>query len=65
MGIGRKDEIHKGAVRITLMSGRSRRQVADDLGVGLSTLNNWVATQCACAQQSACSVLMKLPPDYW
>lgn len=29
-------------MRIALTSGLSRRQVADDLGVGLSTLNNWV-----------------------
>ncbi len=29
-------------MRIALTSGLSRRQVADDLGVGLSTLNKWV-----------------------
>jgi transposase len=29
-------------VRIALTSGLSRRQVSDDLGVGLSTLNKWV-----------------------
>jgi transposase len=29
-------------VRIALTSGLTRRQVADDLGVGLSTLNKWV-----------------------
>jgi transposase-like protein len=42
MGTGRTDEFRKDAVRIALTSGRSRRQVADDLGVGLSTLNKWV-----------------------
>ena len=42
MGIGRTDEFRKDAVRIALTSGLSRRQVADDLGVGLSTLNKWV-----------------------
>ncbi|MDA0187270.1 MAG: transposase [Proteobacteria bacterium] len=42
MGTGRTDEFRKDAVRIALTSGLSRRQVADDLGVGLSTLNNWV-----------------------
>ena len=31
------------AVRIALTSGLSRRQVADDLGVGFSTLNKWVS----------------------
>ena len=32
----------KDAVRIALTSGLTRRQVADDLGVGLSTLNKWM-----------------------
>ncbi len=39
MGTGRTDEFRKDAVRIALTSGLTRRQVADDLGVGLSTLN--------------------------
>ena len=42
MGTGKTDEFRKDAVRIALTSGLSRRQVADDLGVGLSTLNKWV-----------------------
>ena len=42
MGTGRPDEFRKDAVRIALTSGLSRRQVADDLGAGLSTLNKWV-----------------------
>jgi transposase len=42
MGTVVTDEFHKDAVRIALTSGLSRRQVADDLGVGLSTLNKWV-----------------------
>lgn len=42
MGTGRTDEYRKDAVRIALTSGLTRRQVADDLGVGLSTLNKWV-----------------------
>lgn len=42
MGTGRTDEFRKDAVRIALTSGLSRRQVADDLGGGLSTLNKWV-----------------------
>ncbi len=29
------------AVRIALTSGLTRREVADDLGVGMSTLNKW------------------------
>lgn len=46
MGTGRTDEFRKDAVRIALTSGLTRRQVADDLGVGLSTLNKWVNAHC-------------------
>jgi transposase len=42
MGAGRTEDFRKDAVRIALTSGLTRRQVADDLGVGLSTLNKWV-----------------------
>jgi transposase len=42
MGTGRTDEFRKDAVRIALTSGLSRQQVADDLGVGKSTLNKLV-----------------------
>ncbi len=42
MGTVRTDEFRKDAVRIALTSGLSRQQVADDLGVGKSTLNKWV-----------------------
>ncbi|MBL4929443.1 IS3 family transposase [Fuscibacter oryzae] len=45
MSTVRTDEFRKDAVRIALTSGLSRRQVADDLGVGLSTLNKWVNAQ--------------------
>ena len=31
-------------MRIPLTSGLSRKQVASDLGVGLSTLNKWMTT---------------------
>ncbi|KZC00836.1 hypothetical protein AU375_02997 [Methylobacterium radiotolerans] len=30
------------AVRLVQTSGRSRREVAADLGAGLSTLRNWI-----------------------
>ena len=43
MGTGITDEFRKDAVRIALTSGLSRRQVADDLGVGMSTLNKWIS----------------------
>ena len=42
MGLNRTDEFRADAVRIALTSGLTRRQVASDLGVGLSTLNKWV-----------------------
>ena len=34
--------IRKDAVRIALTSGLSRKQIADDLGIGMSTLNKWM-----------------------
>lgn len=42
MELRRTDEFRKDAVRIALTSGLARRQVADDLGVGMSTLNGWI-----------------------
>ena len=42
MGLKRMDEFRKDAVRIALSSGLTRRQVADDLGVGRSALNKWI-----------------------
>ena len=42
MGPKRTDEFRQDAVRIALTSGLTRRQVADDLGVGMSTLNKWI-----------------------
>lgn len=30
-------------MRIALTSGLTRKQVADDLGVGMSTLNKWIS----------------------
>ena len=42
MGTARTDEFRKDAVRIALTSGLSRKQIADDLSVGMSTLNKWI-----------------------
>ena len=42
MRLKRKDEFRQDAVRIALTSGLTRKQVADDLGVGMSTLNKWI-----------------------
>ena len=42
MGLKRTDEFRQDAVRYALTSGLTRKQVADDLGVGMSTLNKWI-----------------------
>ena len=42
MGLKRTDEFRQDAVRIALTSGMTLKQVADDLGVGMSTLNKWI-----------------------
>jgi len=42
MGLKRTDEFRQDAVRIALTSGLTRKQVANDLGVGMSTLNKWI-----------------------
>lgn len=36
-------EFRREAVQLTLTSGRTRREIAEDLGVGLSTLTRWVS----------------------
>jgi len=45
MGLKRTDEFRQDAVRIVLTSGLTRKQVADDLGVGMSTLNKWITAR--------------------
>ena len=42
MGTKRTDEFRADVVRIALTSGLTRKQVASDLVVGVSTLNKWV-----------------------
>ncbi len=42
MGLERTDEFRQDAVRIALTGGLTRMQVADDLGVDMSTLNKWI-----------------------
>ena len=37
-------EFRAEAVRIALTSGLTRQHVADDLGIGLSTLGKWVSS---------------------
>ena len=42
MGLKRTDEFRQDAVRIALTSGLTHKQVADDLGIGMSTLKKWI-----------------------
>ncbi len=44
MGLKRTDEFRNDAVRVALTSGLTREQIADDLGVGISTLNKWITS---------------------
>ncbi|WP_417822340.1 transposase [Terasakiella sp.] len=43
MSLETSDEFRREAVQLALTSGLSRKQVAADLGLGMSTLNKWVA----------------------
>ena len=36
-------EFEEEAVRLVRTSGRTKREIADDLGVGLSTLTRWLS----------------------
>jgi len=42
MGLKRTDEFRQDSVRIALTNGLTRKQIASDLGVGMSTLNKWI-----------------------
>lgn len=44
MGNGNRPtpEFRREAVRLALTSGRTRRKIAEDLGIGLSTLTRWL-----------------------
>ena len=42
MGLKRTEEFRQDAVHIGLTSGLTQKQLADDLGIGMSTLNKWI-----------------------
>ena len=44
MAKGHSEEFKRDAVRISLTSGLTRRQIASDLGMSVSTLNKWIRT---------------------
>ena len=44
MGIRRTEKFRSEAVWIALMSGLSHKQVAADLGIGVSTLGKWITS---------------------
>lgn len=47
MGSGNRPtpEFRREAVRLALTSGRTRREIAEDLGIGLSTLTRWLSRE--------------------
>lgn len=47
MGNGNRPtpEFRREAVRLALTSGRTRREIAQDLGIGLSTLTRWLGQE--------------------
>lgn len=47
MGNGNRPtpEFRREAVRLALSSGRTRREIAEDLGIGLSTLTRWLSQE--------------------
>ena len=53
MGSRYTPEFRAEAVRLALTSGLPRRQIAADLGVGYSSLNNWIGKDRNDAQKPA------------
>lgn len=45
-------EFRREAVRLALSSGRTRREIAEDLGIGLSTLTRWLVQERAFREPS-------------
>ena len=47
MGNGNRPtpEFRREAVRLALTSGRTRREIAEDLGIGLSTRARWLSQE--------------------
>jgi transposase len=47
MGNGNRltPEFRREAVRLALPNGRTRREIAEDIGIGLSTLTRWLSQE--------------------
>ncbi|MBS3981715.1 MAG: IS3 family transposase [Rhodobacteraceae bacterium] len=58
MGNGNRPtaEFRREAVRLALTSGRTRREIAEDLGIGLSTLTRWLGRERDVREPSEVSV---------
>lgn len=58
MGNGNRPtpEFRREAVRLALSSGRTRREVAEDLGIGLSTLTRWLGQERDASEPSEAAV---------
>lgn len=58
MGNGNRPtpEFRREAVRLALTSGRTRREIAEDLGIGLSTLTRWLSQERDVREPSEISV---------
>jgi transposase len=55
MGKGNRPtpEFRREAVRVALTSGRTRREIAEELGIGLSTLTRWLSQERDASEPSA------------
>jgi len=49
-------EFRREAVRLALTSGRTRREIASDLGIGLSTLTRWLSQERDASEPEEASV---------
>ena len=58
MGNGNRPtrEFRREAVRLALTSGRTRWEIAEDLGIGLSTLTRWLGQERDAGEPSEASV---------
>ncbi len=58
MGNGNRPppEFRREAMRLALTSGRTRREIAEDPGIGLSTPTRWLSHKCDASEPSEAPV---------